>query len=165
MPRLGPVLGREGPLVDREHRMLKPCPTPFGALMSAPVISPGAQRGATVRGQPRWPLQSRFRLIDGLVNALVTQPHPRLPGELQPQVTADLLWAPPLAQKLRDQLPQFAVGLDASPMVAGATRGRATVGIERTVTSTPVALRRSSRETVEGARPSRCAICRMLKPA
>ena len=44
VPRLGAVLGREGPLVDREHRMLKPRPTPFGALMSAPVISPGAQR-------------------------------------------------------------------------------------------------------------------------
>jgi hypothetical protein len=26
-------------------------------------------------------------------------------------------------------------------------------------------LRRSSRDTVEGARPSRCAICRMLNPA
>ena len=125
MSRLGPVLGREGPLVDREHRMLKPCPTPFGALMGAPVISPGAERGAAVRSQPRWPRQSRSRLIDGLVDALVRQPHPRLLGELQPQVTADLLWAPPLGQKLRDQLPQFAVGLDASPMIAGATRGRA----------------------------------------
>jgi hypothetical protein len=39
MPWLGAVLGREGPLVDREHRMLKPRPAPFGALMSAAVIS------------------------------------------------------------------------------------------------------------------------------
>jgi hypothetical protein len=31
-------------LMDGENWMLKPCPTPFGALMSAPVISPGAQR-------------------------------------------------------------------------------------------------------------------------
>jgi hypothetical protein len=31
-------------LVDREHRMLKPQPTLFGALLSAPVISSGAQR-------------------------------------------------------------------------------------------------------------------------
>jgi hypothetical protein len=85
-----------------------------------------------MRSQPRWPQQSRSRPID----ALVTQPHPRLFGELQPQVTADLLWAPPLGQKLYDQLPQFAVGLDASPMIAGATRGRATMGIERTVTLT-----------------------------
>ena len=118
-----------------------------------------------MRSQPRRPQQCRSRLIDGLVDALVTQPHPRLLGELQQQVTADLLWAPPLGQKLCDQLPQFAVGLDASPMVAGATRGRAPVGIERTVTRLLVALRRSSRDTVEGARPSRCAICRMLKPA
>jgi hypothetical protein len=44
MPRLGPVLRREGPLVDRQHRMLKPGPTPFGALLRAPVISPGTQR-------------------------------------------------------------------------------------------------------------------------
>jgi hypothetical protein len=129
-------LGREGPLVDREHRMLKPRPTPFGALLSTPVISPGAQRGTMVRSQPRWPQQSPSRLIDGLVDALVTQPHPRLLGELQAQVTTDLLWAPPLGQKLRDQLPQFAVALDASPMIAGTTRGRAPVGIERTVTPT-----------------------------
>jgi hypothetical protein len=89
-----------------------------------------------LRSQPRRPQQCRSRLIDGLVDALVTQPHPRLLGELQPQVTTDLLWAPPLGQKLCDQPPQFAVGLDASPMVAGAARGRATVRIERTVTPT-----------------------------
>src|SRR5215217_6637616 len=74
-----------------------------------------------VPSQPRWPQQSRSRPIDGLVDALVTQPHLRLLGELQPQVTADLLWAPPLAQKLRNHLPQFAVGLDASPMIAAPT--------------------------------------------
>jgi hypothetical protein len=44
MPRLGAVLGRERPLVNREHRLLKSRPTLFCALMSAPVISPGAQR-------------------------------------------------------------------------------------------------------------------------
>ena len=71
MARLGAVLGREGPLVDREHRMLKPRPAPFGALMSAPVIPSGAQRGTMVRSQPRGPQQSRSRLIDGLVDALV----------------------------------------------------------------------------------------------
>jgi hypothetical protein len=42
-----------------------------------------------------------------------------------------------LGQEFRNQLPQFAVGLDASPMIADPTRGRATVGIERTVTPTP----------------------------
>jgi hypothetical protein len=52
-------------------------------------------------------------------------------------MTADQLWAPPLDQKLRDQLPQFAVGLDAPPMIADPTRGRARVGIERTVTPIP----------------------------
>src|SRR5687767_13751288 len=46
-----------------------------------------------VRSQPRWPQQCRSRLIDGLVDTLVTQPHPRLLGELQPQVTTDLLWS------------------------------------------------------------------------
>ena len=73
----------------------------------------------------------------GLVDALVTQPHARRRGELQPQVTGDLLRTPPLGQKLSHHLPQFAVGLDASPMSAGATRGRATMGMERTVTPTP----------------------------
>jgi hypothetical protein len=68
-------------------------------------------------------------------------------------MTADLLWAPPLGQKLRDQLPQFAVGLDASPMIAGPTCGGATVagsgafdgllGIERTIPR-PRELRRNA---------------------
>jgi hypothetical protein len=49
-------------------------------------------------------------------------------------------------------------------MIAGATRGRATVRIERTVTPTPSRVA-AQLETVEGARPNRCAICRMLKPA
>src|SRR4051794_1698787 len=89
-----------------------------------------------VRSQPRWPQQSRSRLIDGLVDALMTQPHPRLGGEPHPQLTADLLRAPPLVQKLRDHLSEFGVGLNPSPMIAGATRGRATVRIERTVTPT-----------------------------
>ena len=52
-------------------------------------------------------------------------------------MTADLLRAPPLVQKFRDELPQLTVGLDAAPMIAAATCGRATVGIERTVTATP----------------------------
>jgi hypothetical protein len=56
------------------HRILKPYPTPFGSLTSAPVIPSGAQRLTMVRSQPRGPQQSRFRLIDGLVDALVTQP-------------------------------------------------------------------------------------------
>jgi hypothetical protein len=30
--------------MDGEHRMLKPRPTAFRALLSAPVISPDAQR-------------------------------------------------------------------------------------------------------------------------
>src|SRR5215212_4900141 len=77
-----------------------------------------------VRSQPRWPQQSRSRLIDGLVDALVTQPHPRLGGEPHPQMTADLLRAPPLVQKLRDHLSEFAVDLNPSPMIAGATRRR-----------------------------------------
>jgi hypothetical protein len=55
----------------------------------------------------------------------VTQPHPRLVGELQPQLTADLLRAPPLGQKLANQLAQLAVGLDAPPVTAGPARGRA----------------------------------------
>jgi hypothetical protein len=134
--RLGAVLGREGPLVDCEHRMFKPRSAPFGALLSAPVISPGAQRGAVMRRQPRGPQQSRSRLIDGPVDAFVAQPHARLFGEPRPQVTADLLWAPSLGQQLRDQLAQFVVGLDPSPMAAGATCGRATVRIEGAVALT-----------------------------
>src|SRR5512132_3570088 len=86
-----------------------------------------------VRRQPRWPQQPRSRLVDSLIDALVTQPHPGLLGELHPQMTADLLRPPPLVQKLCDHLPQLADDVDPSPMIASATDGRATVGIERTI--------------------------------
>ena len=77
VPGLGAVLGRERPLVDGEHRLLEPGPTAFGALLSAPMISAGAQRGAMLRSQPRRAHQCRSGLVDGLVDALVTQPHRR----------------------------------------------------------------------------------------
>jgi Insertion element 4 transposase N-terminal len=67
----------------------------------------------------------------------MAQPHPRLARKPQPQVAADLLRAPPLSQQLSDQLAQLAVALDPPPVRAGTARGRAAVGLERTVTAAP----------------------------
>jgi hypothetical protein len=66
---LGAVLGLEGSLVDGEHRLLKPRPAPFGALMRASVITFGAKRRAVLWSQPGRSQQRRSRLIDGPVDA------------------------------------------------------------------------------------------------
>ena len=47
---------------------------------------------------------------------------PGSPGILPPQVTADLLRAPPLRQKLADQLPQPGIGIDAARVMNRACR-------------------------------------------
>src|ERR1700733_4092103 len=133
MPGPGSVLGPEGPLADCQHWLLEPGPALPGALMCAALITSAAQRGPPVRCQRRGAKQSRSRLVDGLVNALVTQPHLRLVGKPLPQVTADLLRAPPLSQKLADQLAQLAAGLDAPPMGAGPAHRRAALRLERPV--------------------------------
>ena len=118
---------------DREHGLLEPGPALVLVLVRAPVVTSGAQRGAAVRSQRRRPQQRGSRLVDGLVDALVTQPHPRLRGEPQSQVAADLLRAPPLGQQPGDQLPLLAVCFDAPRVMAGPPRGRAAVGLERPV--------------------------------
>jgi hypothetical protein len=83
--------------------------------MIAPVISPGAQRGAMVGCQRGGPLQRRSRLVD----ALVRQPHRWLAGESQAELAADLLRAPPLLQELGHQAPQLAAGLHSPRVTAG----------------------------------------------
>lgn len=105
--------------------------------MRTPVITPGAQRGQTVRSQRRRVQQHRSRLVDGLVDALVTQLHPRLARKPQPQLTADLLRAPPLGQQPGDQLPQLPVVLDPPPVTASTARSRPAVGLERPVSAAP----------------------------
>jgi hypothetical protein len=44
MARFRPVEGRERPVVDGEHRLLKPWPSALWALMRSAVISSGTQR-------------------------------------------------------------------------------------------------------------------------
>jgi len=135
MPSLGAILRRERTLVDGEHRLLKPRPAPLDPLMRPSVVTPGAQRRPTMRSELRAAQECRPWLVYGLVDALVTQPHPRLVGEPSAQVPADLLRAPPLEQQLADQLAQLEVGLDPPLMTSGATRRRPPMGLERTVTS------------------------------
>jgi hypothetical protein len=66
--------------------------------------------GSQLRGAHEY----RSRLVDGLVDALVAQPHRRVVGELPLQVSADLLGAPPLGEKLRHQVAQLLIGVDAT---------------------------------------------------
>jgi hypothetical protein len=96
VPGLRAVIGLEGPLADGEHRLLEPRAAPVATLMRPPVITPGAQRGAAMRGQRGRAHQRRSGLVDGLVDTLVTQPHPRRVREPPAQLLADLLRAPPL---------------------------------------------------------------------
>ena len=131
MPSLGTILGRERPLVDREHRLLKPRPAPLDPLMGTPVIAAGAKRRTTMRGQLRRAQKCRTRLVNGLVDALVTQPHRRLVREPQAQLTGNLLRAPPLEQQLMDQLAELEVGLNAPPMTSGAAGRRMPMSFER----------------------------------
>lgn len=52
-PRFGAVGGLEGTLVNREHRLFEPSPTPIGALMCAMVIPPGPQWRAMMWSRSR----------------------------------------------------------------------------------------------------------------
>jgi len=135
MASLGAILGLKRPLMDREHRLLKPRPTPIDALMCTPVVPAGAKRRATVRSQRRRALQRRSRLIDGFVDALVTQPHRRLAREASTQLAADLLRTPSLRKKIRDEPTQLGIRLDAASMLPSAARRRVPMGVERAITT------------------------------
>lgn len=134
MTCLGTILGRERPLVDGEHRLLKSRATSFDPLVGASVVPAGAKGRTTMGCQFGGSQQCRARLVHGLENALVAQPHRRLVGEPSAQVTTDLLGAPALEQQLADQLAQLEVGLDTPPMTTGTAHGRVTVRLERAVT-------------------------------
>lgn len=164
MPRLGTILGRERPPVDGEHRLFKPRPTPLDPLMRTPVITAGAKRRTTMRGQLRQAQKCRTRLVDGLVDALVTQPHRRVVREPPAQLTGNLLRAPPLEQQLTDQLAELEVGLNAPPMITDAPRRRMPMSLKRAVTPAPGRVAAQLARDRRG-RPSRSAIRRILHPA
>ena len=92
-----------------------------------------------MRGQLGAADQHGSGLIDSLIDALVAQPHSRVVREPAPQVSADLLRTPPLRQELADHAPQLSVLLDTPPVLAGPTRDRATVSLERAVPAVPAA--------------------------
>jgi len=103
----------------------------------------------------------------------MAQSHRRIVGEALTKVTADLLRAPPLTKQLGDHAAELIVGLDSASMVTCSTRGGSPMSIEGLISaagsralrrSSVEALRRSSREIVDGARPSRVAIARRLSP-
>ena len=165
MAWFGSVLGWERTVMDGEHRLLEPGPASFDTLLGAAVVSARPQRGSSVWSQRCRTQQRRSRLVDGLIDALGTQPHARLLGKASAQVAADLLRTPSLRQKLGHHQSERWNGFETSPVIAGSSCGRVAVGVERRQTPVVVALRRNSREIVDGARPSRHAICRMLRPA
>jgi hypothetical protein len=113
MSYLGAILGLKRPLVDGEHRLFEPRPAPLDTLMRASMVAARAKRRTPVWGQLRRPHQHRSGLVDGLVDALVTQPHRRFVGKPSTQMAADLLRGPPLRQQLTDQLAELTVRLDA----------------------------------------------------
>lgn len=128
------VLGSLGEILVT-HRLLEPGPATLGPLIGSPVIPPGAQRRAVLRCHRRRPEQRRSGLIDGLVDALVTQPHRRLVRMVQSKVPADLLRAPPLLQQICHQVSELEVGVEATPMSACSARGRLTVRIKRPISA------------------------------
>jgi hypothetical protein len=133
VPGLAAVLGRERPLVDRAHRLLKAWTAPIGAPLGATMITAGPQRRAMLRSQRRRAHQRRSRLVDGLVDALVTQPHRRLVREPLAEMPADLLRAPALRQQLVDHPSQHDVRMDPAAVVTRSASGRPTVRLERAI--------------------------------
>jgi len=84
MSGLGAVPRRERPIADGGHGVFEPRPAPLEMLVRAPVITPGTQRRPAMRRPPRRPHQRRSWLVHSLVDAFVTQPHPRIVRERRP---------------------------------------------------------------------------------
>ena len=129
----GSVLGWERTVMDGEHRLLEPGPASFDTLLGAAVVSARPQRGSSVWSQRCRTQQRRSRLVDGLVDALGTQPHAWLLGKASAQVAADLLRTPSLRQKLGHHQSERWNGFETSPVMAGSSCGRVAVGVERAV--------------------------------
>ena len=70
-----PVPGR--PLVYREHRLGEPGPAPLDLLVRPPVIASGPQRRSVHRQHPHRAHERGSGLVNGLVDALLTQLHVR----------------------------------------------------------------------------------------
>lgn len=97
------------------------------------MIATRTQGRPPVRSECRGPHQHRPGLVDGLMDALVTQPHRRIVWEPSPQLPADLLGTPPLFEQLADQLAEFDVGLDATTVAASPPCGRFPMRVKGTV--------------------------------
>jgi hypothetical protein len=65
----------------------------------------------------------------------VTQPHRLIVGELDLEVPADLLWAPPLIQELGDNAAQLLVDVDTASMVTGSPSSCVPMSVEGSVSA------------------------------
>src|SRR5829696_7528523 len=83
-----------------------------------------------LRCQPCWASQPRSGLVDGLIDALVAQPHRRVFREPTAEVPADLLRTPTLSEQFADDCAQLDVGIDAASMVASTPTGSASLRVE-----------------------------------
>jgi len=129
MPGLGPVDGRERPIVDGEHRLLEPWSPTLPTLMGPAVISAGSQRRVPVH-QARGTQETRIWLVNSLIDAFVAQPHRRVVGETLAQMAADLLRAPPLAKQLGHHDAELLVGVQPPAVLTRSTCGSPTMSIE-----------------------------------
>ncbi len=66
--------------------------------------------------------------MHSLVDAFVAQPHLGVVGEAQPEMTADLLRAPPLSKQLADHGAELAVRVHSAPMLTCSPHGGAAMG-------------------------------------
>jgi hypothetical protein len=121
MPCLGPVLWCEGSVADRAHGLGEAWAATLEFLLGTPVVPSGPQRRAMLRGHLRRSRQLETRLVEGLVEALVTQPHAGLVRIERSQMPCDLLGAPALPQLLTNEVPQSGVGLQTTPVEPGPT--------------------------------------------
>ena len=155
-----PVVGLGGPLGDVDHVR--------DPVLALPGLAAGlAQRppGAQTAGQ--LPAQRAARLhVQRLVDRLGGHPHLRIVGELDAQPAGDLLRrVPPSADTVLNLPAQRQVRRQLRRL-----RPRGTLIGQRVRRRRPIAaparsaLRRSSREIVDGERPSRAAIDRIDSP-
>ncbi len=160
MPRRRPVHGLGGTLVDHRHVHQAAGSARVWAAVRLTAAAAGAQRVRHLAVQP-----AQLRAVDRLIDRLGHQVQFRPVGKLHPQRLADLLRAPPLLQPLGHELSQHQVinqlaATGPCPPIHGQPlRG------ERTVSTLPSSrLRRSSRLTVDGLRPTSTAIARTDRP-
>ena len=77
--------------MDGQHRLREPGPSPLHPLLRTSMVSARAKLRTVTECDPRRACGGRSEPVDGLVHALVTQPHRRAITEPLVQMPAYLL--------------------------------------------------------------------------